>query len=112
MYTSAIKSNLTRNLVFVQNGIDRVRRNVTMHTYPKNNGASYLHLNNNHTTEDSSAIGTMTNHNLDASAEVKTILFSDLMHLVIQHEEPKRIIIKMDIELCECRALLGITQIK
>ena len=100
-------SNLSQNMIFVQNGIDKDRRNITMHISYFNNGASVVDL-------DSSV---SSNHKLTSGAHVKgykleqptieTVLLGDLLGAALAHENPTRIVIKMDIEGFECRAILG-----
>ena len=94
-------SNLTDNLVFVQNGIDQVRRNITMHIDKDNNGGSFVDL-------DTSIQSTKHLEGYKKEQPlIETILLEDLLQASLTYEKPSRIVIKMDIEGFECRAILG-----
>ena len=102
MYYSATMSGILSNVIFIQNGIDEIRRNITMHIDKNNNGGSFVDLH-------SSLTG--TSHLVGYNKEqpmIETILLGDLLEAVSDEENPTEIIIKMDIEGFECRAILGI----
>ena len=102
MYRSSLKSNLTDQVVFVQNGIDETRRNTTMHIDKKNNGGSFVDFE--------PSVGRRKQH-LDGFKKehpvIETVLLSDVVEAAVMQENPSRIIIKMDIEGFECKAILG-----
>ena len=101
MYYSATMSGILSNLIFIQNGIDETRRNITMHIDKKNNGGSFVDLN---------SFLKGTSHLVGYNKEqpmIETILLGDLLQAVSDEENPTKIIIKMDIEGFECRAILG-----
>ena len=102
MYYSATMSGILSNVIFIQNGIDEIRRNITMHIDKKNNGGSFVDLH-------SSPTGTshLVGYN-KVQPMIETILLVDLLQAVSDEENPTKIIIKMDIEGFECRAILGI----
>ena len=102
MYYSATMSGILRNVIFIQNGIDEIRRNITMHIDINNNGGSFVDLH-------SSLTGTshLVGYN-KVQPMIETILLGDLLQAVFEEENPTKIIIKMDIEGFECRAILGI----
>ena len=102
MYYSATMSGILRNVIFIQNGIDEIRRNITMHIDKNNNGGSFVDLH-------SSLTGTshLVGYN-KVQPMIETILLGDLLQAVSDEENPTKIIIKMDIEGFECRAILGI----
>ena len=102
MYYSATMSSILSNVIFIQNGIDEIRRNITMHIDKNNNGGSFVDLH-------SSLTGTshLVGYN-KLQPMIETILLGDLLQAVSDEENPKKIIIKMDIEGFECRAILGI----
>ena len=102
MYYSATMSNLLSNVIFIQNGIDEIRRNITMHIDKNNNGGSFVDLHSSH-TGTSHLVGYKK-----VQPMIETILLADLLQAVSDEENPTKIIIKMDIEGFECRAILGI----
>ena len=105
MYRSSLKSNLIDQVVFVQNGIDEVRRNTTMHIDEDNNGGSFVDM------EPSIAGRKRLDGYKLAQPVIETILLSDVLEAAVMQENPTNIIIKMDIEGFECRAILGKNQI-
>ena len=94
-------SGVLDKMVFIQNGMDEIRRNITMHIDVDNNGGSFVDLDNSHTS----------NTHLEGYKEerpiIETALLADLLKAVTFEERPSKIIIKMDIEGFECRAILG-----
>ena len=94
-------SGVLDKMVFIQNGIDEIRRNITMHIDVDNNGGSFVDLDNSHTS----------NTHFEGYKEerpiIETALLADLLKAVTLEERPSKIIIKMDIEGFECRAILG-----
>ena len=102
MYYSATMSNILSNVIFIQNGIDEIRRNITMHIDKNNNGGSFVDLNSS-LTGTSNLVGYKK-----VQPMIETILLGDLLQAVSDEENPTKIIIKMDIEGFECRAILGI----
>ena len=102
MYYSATMSNLLSNVIFIQNGIDEIRRNITMHIDKNNNGGSFVDLHSSR-TGTSHLVGYKK-----VQPMIETILLADLLQAVSDKENPTKIIIKMDIEGFECRAILGI----
>ena len=102
MYYSATMSNILSNVIFIQNGIDEIRRNITMHIDKNNNGGSFVDLNSS-LTGTSNLVGYKK-----VQPIIETILLGDLLEAVSDEENPTKIIIKMDIEGFECRAILGI----
>ena len=101
MYYSATMSNILSNVIFIQNGIDEIRRNITMHIDKNNNGGSFVDLNSS-LTGTSNLVGYKK-----VQPMIETILLGDLLQAVSDEENPTKIIIKMDIEGFECRAILG-----
>ena len=89
---SSVLSRTSDRLVMIQNGIDETRRNVTMSILQTNNGGSHIQ------TSDEQPSKTM---------ETQTVLLSDVILEAVKVEQPKHIIIKMDIETYECKAFLG-----
>ena len=102
MYYSVTMSNLLSNVIFVRNGIDEIRRNITMHIDKNNNGGSFVDLHSSR-TGTSDLVGYKK-----VQPMIETILLGDLLQAVSDEENPTKIIIKMDIEGFECRAILGI----
>ena len=102
MYYSATMSGILSNVIFIQNGIDEIRRNITMHIDKNNNGGSFVDLNSS-LTGTSNLVGYKK-----VQPMIETILLVDLLQAVSDEENPTKIIIKMDIEGFECRAILGI----
>ena len=102
MYCSATISRILSNVIFIQNGIDEIRRNITMHIDKNNNGGSFVDLHSS-LTGTSHLVGYKK-----VQPMIETILLGDLLQAVFEEENPTKIIIKMDIEGFECRAILGI----
>ena len=102
MYYSATMSSILSNVIFIQNGIDEIRRNITMHIDKKNNGGSFVDLHSS-LTGTTHLVGYKKRQPM-----IETILLGDLLQAVSDEENPTSIIIKMDIEGFECRAILGI----
>ena len=102
MYYSATISRILSNVIFIQNGIDEIRRNITMHIDKNNNGGSFVDLQSS-LTGTSHLVGYKK-----VQPMIETILLADLLQAVSDEENPTKIIIKMDIEGFECRAILGI----
>ena len=102
MYYSATISRILSNVIFIQNGIDEIRRNITMHIDKNNNGGSFVDLQSS-LTGTSHLVGYKK-----VQPMIETILLGDLLQAVFEEENPTKIIIKMDIEGFECRAILGI----
>ena len=94
-------SNLSDNVIFVQNGIDQVRRNITMHIDEDNNGGSFVDLDD--TVNSRSHLEGYKKE----QPTIETILLGDLLEAAMAHEKPTRLVIKMDVEGFECRAILG-----
>ena len=94
-------SNLLDNMVFVQNGIDQVRRNITMHIDEDNNGGSFVDL------DDTISSKAHLEGYKKEQPTIETILLGDLLEATMAHEKPTRFLIKMDVEGFECRAILG-----
>ena len=94
-------SGVLDKMVFIQNGMDEIRRNITMHIDVDNNGGSFVDLDNSSTS----------NSHLEGYKKekpiIETALLADLIGAVTLQERPSKIIIKMDIEGFECRAILG-----
>ena len=85
-------------MTLVQNGLDEKRAIATMTIDHENNGRSKVDL------------ATQTNlqvRNDPWAVQISTILFSDLIHEVVQKEDPSALVMKIDIEFFECRAFLG-----
>ena len=94
-------SNLLDNVIFVQNGIDKVRRNITMHIDEDNNGGSFVDL------DDSINSRARLEGYKKEQPTIETALLGDLLKATMAHDKPTRIVVKMDIEGFECRAILG-----
>ena len=94
-------SDVLDKMVFIQNGMDEIRRNITMNIDVDNNGGSFVDLDNSFTS----------NTHLEGYKKekpiIETALLADLIEAVTLQERPSKIIIKMDIEGFECRAILG-----
>ena len=101
MYRSSLKSNLLDNVELIQNGIDEVRRNTTMHIDADNNGGSFVDIDP-FIGKKKPMIGFKKEYPV-----IETVLLSDVVKAVIAQENPSGIIMKMDIEGFECRAILG-----
>ena len=99
IYKSAMKSNLTDKIVLVQNGIDEVRRNATTGVQQNNNALSIFNFISN--------FGTTNQIKSSHSYLAESVLLSDLVDSVIKQEHPKKLVINMDIDGYECKALLG-----
>ena len=95
-------SNLMHQVVFIQNGIDEIRRNITMHIDEDNNGGSFVDL-------VSTSIGNTTHLKgyKEEQPVIETVLLGDVLQAAIAQENPSKIVMKMDIEGFECRAILG-----
>ena len=106
MYRSTMMSNLLDYIIFVQNGIDQVRRNITMHIDEDNNGGSFVDL------DDSVKSRARLEGYKKEQPIIETALLGDLLKATMAHDKPKRIVVKMDIEGFECRAILGKKYIK
>ena len=91
-----MKSNLVDKIVFVRNGIDEVRRKATMQIDMDNNGRSFLDASPAH------LVGFKKEYLI-----IETVLLSDVVNAAVHHENPSHLIMKMDIEMFECRAILG-----
>ena len=75
--------------------MDDERREAELVEVEGNNGASYLSL------PDSS----VSKRNIKHS--IQTVLLSDILQAIKVASNPKKLIMKIDIELYECRAILG-----
>ena len=87
-------------MTFVQNAIDGVRRKVHMVIDEKNNGASHL-------DESKEASKLDSGDSLKSDEVFETVLLSDVFNEAVAKSQPKSVIIKVDIELYECRAFLA-----
>ena len=94
-------SGVLDKMVFIQNGMDEVRRNITMHIDMDNNGGSFVDLDSSFTSK------THLEGYKKEKPIIETALLADLIEAVTLQERPSKIIIKMDIEGFECRAVLG-----
>ena len=98
-------SGVLDKMVFIQNGMDEIRRNITMNIDVDNNGGSFVDLDNSFTS----------NTHLEGYKKekpvIETALLADLIEAVTLQERPSKIIIKMDIEGFECRAILGTNEV-
>ena len=102
MYKSSLVSDLIEDVVFVRNGIDELRRNITMHIDEDNNGGSFVDLDNSMNRK------THLKGYKREQPLIETVLLGDLLQAASIKEKPSHIIMKMDIEGFECRAILGI----
>ena len=102
MYKSSLVSDLIDQVVFVRNGIDELRRNITMHIDADNNGGSFVDLDNSVKSRTR-----LKGYKKDQPV-IETVLLGDLLQAASIKERPARIIMKIDIEGFECRAILGI----
>ena len=84
---------------FIQNGVDNERRQAKLIEVGANNGASYLSLPDYSVSK------------WGVKESVQTVLLSDILQAIEIVSNPKQIIIKIDIELYECRAILGAAEI-
>ena len=73
-----------------------------MHIDNNNNGGSFVDLHSSLT-----GISHLSGYK-KVKPMIETILLGDLLQAVSDDENPTKIIIKMDIEGFECRAILGI----
>ena len=94
-YRSAKMSEVLSKMKFIQNGVDEVRREAAITINKNNNEASYIRLPEN----------SLNNRKTDQ--QLQTVLLNDILKAVKRSENPKQIIIKIDVELFECRAFLG-----
>ena len=101
MYRSTLKSNLTDQVVFVHNGVDEIRRNITMHIDDENNGGSFVD-----TVSSNSDVQQKSKYK-ELRPVIETVLLGDVLEAIHVSEKPTNIIMKMDIEGFECRAILG-----
>ena len=95
--TSLVHSKLTDKMVVVQNALDGYRHKTTMVVDQTNNGGSHL-SSESHNTELSKDPNSIT---------VNAVLLSDVVNAAVAVEKPKHIVMKVDIEMFECRAFLG-----
>ena len=97
MYRSANASRTLPKIRFIQNGVDEVRRKAVFRVDKLNNGGSYIRLPQ-----------TVINKENPKDQElIETVLLSDILDAAKEIEKPTQVIIKIDIELFECRAFLG-----
>ena len=96
-----MKSNLVDKIVLVRNGIDEIRQNTTMQIDMDNNGRSFLDVHPSY-TKPKHLFGFKKNYRI-----IETVLLSDIVNAAVGHENPSHLIMKMDIEMFECRAILG-----
>ena len=101
MYKSSLLSDLVDQVVFVRNGIDELRRNITVHIDEDNNGGSFVDLDNS-IGRESHLKGYKTDQPI-----IETTLLADLLQAATMKEKPSHIIMKIDIEGFECRAIQG-----
>ena len=97
MYRSANASRILPKIRFIQNGVDEVRRKAVFRVDKFNNGGSYVKLPQTVINEE----------NPKEQELVETVLLSDILDAAEAIEDPKQVIMKIDIELFECRAFLG-----
>ena len=95
MYKSANLSGILPKIKLIQNGVDEDRRKAVIKINKYNNGASYVKLPENTANESK------------YDQKIETVLLSDIIEAAGVSESPKQIIIKIDVELFECRAFLG-----
>ena len=95
MYRSANLSGLLPKIKFIQNGVDEIRRNATIKINNLNNGASFVRLPEDLVNES------------ESNQPLKTVLLTDITEAIKTYENPKQLIIKIDVELFECRVFLG-----
>ena len=133
MYRSASKSGFLDRMTFVQNGVDEERRTAHMSIDSSNNGGSFVKLGGDDTeiiNERKNVIQVFQTDKVlrDFSAQrvedflsiyhvsankrevvLRTVLLRDIFHEVKQTVSPmpSQIVMKIDIELFECRAFLG-----
>ena len=95
MYRSANASGTLDKMKFIQNGVDEIRRKAILKVDERNNGGSYVRLP-----------GAVINEGKE-NQELETVLLSDIIEAAKILENPKQIVIKIDVELFECRTFLG-----
>ena len=88
---SAMISKTSDRLVMVNNAVDNFRHNAHMAKVSDNGGGRM----------DESG-----DHAPDAE-EIQAVFLSDVIKRAVEVEQPKNIIIKIDIETYECRAFMG-----
>ena len=102
MYRSAKGSGILHNIKFIQNGVDEVRRKTVVCVDKLNNGGSYVKLPQKQQQPVINKCG-----NQSDQEPIQTVLLSDIIEAARVIENPTEIVIKIDIELFECRAFLG-----
>jgi hypothetical protein len=95
MYRSANLSGILSKIKFIQNGVDEDRRKAVIKINKGNNGASYVRLPENTANESK------------YDQNLETVLLSDIIEAATITESPKQIVVKIDVELFECRVFLG-----
>lgn len=95
MYRSANLSGVLPRITFIQNGVDEVRRKAVIKINNHNNGASFVRLPEDVVEES------------ETDQALQTVLLSDILESAKIQENPKQFIIKIDVELFECRVFLG-----
>ena len=95
MYRSANLSGILPKIKFIQNGVDEERRKAVIKINKDNNGGSYIKLPENTANESK------------YDQKLETVLLSDIIEAASISESPKQIIVKIDVELFECRVFLG-----
>ena len=95
MYISAKLSGFSSMIKFVQNGLDEVRRDAVINVKGDNNGGSNLRLPDD------------PENKRNKGQTIKTVLLEDMVDTIKTLANPQRLLIKMDIELFECRTILG-----
>ena len=106
MYRSGLKSGTTDKLTIIQNAVAEIRRIGVMNIDKRNNGGSFLELKNNQSIRREQVRTNTTN-------DVETVLLNDVYEAIKANVVPKPLIVlmKIDIEHFECRALLGSPEI-
>ena len=99
MYRSANASGILDKMKFIQNGVDEVRRKAIVKVDEYNNGGSYVNLPESVMYEG------------PADQQLETVLLSDVIEAAKTLENPKQIVIKIDVELFECRTFLGSSKV-
>ena len=89
---TATLSKTSDRLVMVNNAVDNFRHNAHMAPVTDNGGGRMDESGDTPAPD---------------AEEIQTVLLSDIINKAVEVEQPKNIIMKIDIETYECRAFMG-----